>query len=209
MRQSQQALFQLTKKYPIFGVLHKDTYIEFNTYFFGPLDFPSPFQGQAMEIRITLTNKFPASSPSIGVAADTIWHPNIDFHSGSVCVDQLNSTWNSSIDLVTIIEDILPSLFLSPNPDDPLNIDAAKQFKSSHDQYAIRAKEIIERKALSYNDIIKNFDPNQKIPEYFENKLKEYHLYPGTEIKKATSQSSFQKKNCTVQLRTDDDDIGL
>ncbi|CAL5975752.1 Ubiquitin-conjugating_enzyme E2 [Hexamita inflata] len=208
MNAQEKALYQLQKKYPVFNVEKKLTYIEFNTYFFGPLHFPSPFQGQAMEIKITLTNKFPASSPSIGVAADTIWHPNIDFHSGTVCVDQLNSTWNSSIDLITVIEDILPALFIQPNEKDPLNFEAADQFKSSHDQYAIRARQIIERKALSYNDIMKNFGSNQKIPEYFVNKLKDYHLYPGTEIQK-TSDLIFLKKDCAVQLRTDDDDIGL
>ncbi|CAL6063290.1 Ubiquitin-conjugating_enzyme E2 [Hexamita inflata] len=206
MNIQERALYQLRKKYPVFNIEKKLTYIEFNTYFFGPLDFPSPFQGKAMEIRIILTNKYPTSSPSIGVASDTIWHPNIDFHSGSVCVDQLNDNWNSSIDLVTIIESILPALFLSPNTDDPLNIDAARQFSASHEQYAIRAKEIVERKALNYCDIMKNI--REKVPEYFENKLKEYHLYPGTQIQKTVLQS-FQKKNCAVQLRTDDDDIGL
>ncbi|CAL6015723.1 Ubiquitin-conjugating_enzyme E2 [Hexamita inflata] len=206
MKQQQQAMYLLAKKYPIFNLKQKDTYIEFNTYFFGPLDFPSPFQGQAIEILLTLTNKFPNSSPSIGVASSTIWHPNIDFHSGSVCVDQLNSNWNSKIDLITIIEDILPSLFVSPNPADPLNHDAAKQFSASQEDYAIRAKEIIMKKKVKYEEIKKNFE---KVPEYFENKLKEYHLFPGTEIVETVKAPIFKKQNCQVHLRTDDDDIGL
>ncbi|CAL5975886.1 Ubiquitin-conjugating_enzyme E2 [Hexamita inflata] len=131
MQQQQQAMNQLSKKYPVFDIVQKETYIQFQTLCLVPLDLPfdSPFEGQVLEITITLTNRYPANSPSVGVAADTIWHPNIDFYSGSVSADMLNSSWNPNTEFVTILEDILPALLITPNSMDPLNPEAASQLK--------------------------------------------------------------------------------
>ncbi|CAL6076180.1 Ubiquitin-conjugating_enzyme E2 [Hexamita inflata] len=137
MQQHQQAMYQLSKKYPVFDIIQKETYVEFKTFCVVPLDLPldSPFEGQVLETTIALTKKFPANCPSICVAADTIWHPNIDFKSGSVCFDTLNSSWNQNIELVSILEDILPMLLIAPNNMDPLNLETSVLTLQSQNRY--------------------------------------------------------------------------
>ena len=86
----------------------------------------SPFARHVLELNITLTDRFPQVSPSIGISPNAVYHPNIDFHSGSVCVDRLNDGfWKQSNTLSDIADYILPNLLAEPNPDDPLNADAA------------------------------------------------------------------------------------
>ncbi|CAL6063014.1 Ubiquitin-conjugating_enzyme E2 [Hexamita inflata] len=119
----------LIHNYPVFNQsTSKDGSTYFETYFFAFEDKNSPFNCKMIKAVITLTNAFPHKSPSIGVAPNSIWHPNVDFDSGSVCVNLLNSQWNDKMELKSILELILPTLLENPGTKDPLNAIAAKQY---------------------------------------------------------------------------------
>lgn len=107
----------------------------------------TPYEGGSWQVRFTFTNNFPFSSPSVGIVGH-IMHPNIDWASGSVCLDALNKKWSPVFTLRHIMETLLPYLLAYPNPDDPLNREAAQLLRESPTVYAMRVTEATQRHAL-------------------------------------------------------------
>jgi ubiquitin-conjugating enzyme E2 H len=98
----------------------------------GPKD--TPYEHGRWDVRFTITSAFPFASPSVGFVQH-IMHPNVDFASGSICVDTLNSRWSPCTTVRHIVEVLLPYLLTYPNPDDPLNREAAYLMRNNATEY--------------------------------------------------------------------------
>jgi len=124
--------------------LVNDNMQEFFVKFYGPKE--SAFHNGVWKIHVELPDAYPYKSPSIGFL-NKIYHPNVDEHSGSVCLDVINQTWSPMFDLVNVFEVFLPQLLLYPNPTDPLNGEAAALLLKQEERYKQKVGEYVRRYA--------------------------------------------------------------
>jgi ubiquitin-conjugating enzyme E2 H len=125
----------LTSDYEV--TLVNDNMREFYVRFHGPPE--TPFAGGIWKIHVELQADYPYKSPSIGFM-NKIFHPNIDELSGSVCLDVINQTWSPMFDMINIFEVFLPQLLRYPNPNDPLNGEAAALMMRHPKEYEVKVK---------------------------------------------------------------------
>lgn len=62
-----------------------------------------------------------------------VYHPNIDLE-GKICLNILREDWKPVLSISSVIYG-LQFLFLDPNPDDPLNKEAAQMFTENPRQF--------------------------------------------------------------------------
>ena len=131
---------KLIKANPSTKILKKNEEISFK--FIGPAD--TYYKGAVFEVYIYLPHNYPFKSPSIAFKTK-IYHPNIDEMSGAICLNVINETWSPTYSLLNIYEMFLPQLLTYPNPDDPLNRDAAILYKTNKRVFASKVKEYVFR----------------------------------------------------------------
>ena len=98
----------------------------------GPKD--SIYESGNWDLVVEFHKDYPYKSPSVGFITK-IYHPNVDYDSGSICLDALNQEWTPIYNLVHIFDTLLPQLLMYPNPDDPLNLGAAQMMLTNEEAY--------------------------------------------------------------------------
>lgn len=109
---------------------------KWNATIIGPID--SPYSGGIFNLKIYFPKKYPFSPPKVKFVTK-IYHPNIDNY-GSICLDVLKDQWSPALTTSKILLSIC-SLLTDPNPDDPLMVDIANQYKKNRKLYEATAKE--------------------------------------------------------------------
>ena len=118
---------------------NKDTiYVDID----GPKD--TIYENGKWTISIMFSKDYPYKSPSVGFITK-IYHANIDFQSGSICLDVLNTEWTPIYNLLTIIKFHIPQLLSYPNEKDPLNEEAAEMMINDPEKYKKKVFETIEK----------------------------------------------------------------
>lgn len=85
------------------------------------------WKGGKYEFRVTIPFSYPHEAPK--VHCDTpIYHPNIDTD-GNVCLNILRADWKPVLGVNPVILGLI-FLFIEPNPNDPLNHEAAAEFRN-------------------------------------------------------------------------------
>jgi len=115
-----------------------DDILNLNVCFLGPKE--SPYEEIINNISIIIPSEYPNKAPTM-TFSNKIYHPNIGSN-GVICLDILKDKWTPVYTIRTIIMSII-SLLSDPNPDSPLNGQAAQLYKESLASKEARRKYII------------------------------------------------------------------
>ena len=90
------------------------------------------YKGGSFVFKIEVPKSYPHDAPKV-LCETTVFHPNIDME-GHVCLNILREDWKPVLDINAVIYGLI-YLFYEPNPDDPLNHEAAEQYRSDLRQF--------------------------------------------------------------------------
>lgn len=91
--------------------------------------------------------KYPLNPPKVAFL-DKIFHPNINYNSGNVCLDTISENWSPAFTLFSICNSII-LLLDKPNCDSPLNREAVSVMKKYNGK---KLKGKIQERCEKYND---------------------------------------------------------
>ncbi|TFJ83721.1 hypothetical protein NSK_004825 [Nannochloropsis salina CCMP1776] len=87
----------------------------------------TPFEGGTFELRIEVGTDYPIRPPVIRFVTH-IFHPNIHFETGEICLDILKKEWSPAWSLQTACRAVV-ALLAAPDAESPLNCDAGNMLR--------------------------------------------------------------------------------
>jgi len=98
------------------------------------------WKGVSHQFEINIPFEYPIEPPKV-ICKTKVYHPNID-KKGAVCLNILRKDWRPILPLNAVFTG-LHLLFLEPNPEDPLDLDAAGVFEKDYKKFEKIARQYI------------------------------------------------------------------
>jgi peroxin-4 len=103
----------------------------------GPPD--TPFVGGTYEVELQVPSDYPIVPPTAKFKTK-VFHPNVKFDTGEICLDILKSTWSPAWTLASVCRAI-QTLLSHPEADSPLNCDAGNMIRAGdHEAFTALAR---------------------------------------------------------------------
>jgi ubiquitin-conjugating enzyme E2 D/E len=118
------------------GPVNEDSIFDWTATLIGPED--TPYAGGLFYLNIHFSTNYPFKAPDIKFS-NRIYHPNIN-EVGQICIDILKNEWSSALSIGRVLLSI-SSLLSDPNPNDPLNTEAANLYKKDINKFNQKARE--------------------------------------------------------------------
>jgi ubiquitin-conjugating enzyme E2 M len=100
------------------------------------------WRGAKFDFNFVIPDDWPIERPKVTIIT-RIWHPNIaEPPECGVCLNILRKNYAPTIQITQLIAG-LQYLFSEPNPQDPLNTEAAQQFLQNQPAFRLKAEEYI------------------------------------------------------------------
>jgi len=99
------------------------------------------YEGAKFQFTVQVGENYPFEPPIVRCNT-LVYHPNINYE-GKVCMDILRMEWKPVMTLGNVIFGLMV-LFLEPNPDDPLNKEAAKSMIQNYDGFVRDVRDILK-----------------------------------------------------------------
>jgi ubiquitin-conjugating enzyme E2 C len=104
------------------------------------------YDGQTYKLSIQFSNEYPYKAPTV-MFTTPIFHPNVDYATGTICLDILKDKWSAIYNVRTILISI-QSLLGDPNNDSPLNPQAAQLWDNQEEFARVVKSKYEEAKKL-------------------------------------------------------------
>ena len=114
-----------------------------NCVFIGPKN--TPYSGGFFKLQLSFQEGYPDVGPEIYFITK-IYHPNIKFDNGRICIDLLNKWKEKRTSMIKVLLAIY-ILLLKPNPNDPYNKDAANLYKENKEEFWKTANSFVRKYA--------------------------------------------------------------
>jgi len=99
------------------------------------------WKGATYTFHFVIPDNYPYAPPKV-TCVEKIYHPNIDLQ-GNVCLNLLKADWRPILTIQQVVHGLI-FLYLEPNPDDPLNIEAAKIFREDINRFKQNVKKSLD-----------------------------------------------------------------
>ena len=103
----------------------------------------TPYEGGYFDMSLIAEGDFPSNPPDCRFYIPVVPHCNISAH-GSVCHSVLGRNWNPTNSLKLVL-DCIYGLFLTPEPDDPLQMILASLMHTEPETYETTIREVVLR----------------------------------------------------------------
>ena len=98
----------------------------------------TPFHTGTFVVRFALPESYPLAPPRASFETK-IFHPNVHWKTGEICLDILKDAWSPALTMKTALMS-LQALMCAPEPSDPQDAEVASMFNRSYDQFASTAR---------------------------------------------------------------------